>query len=374
MRRVSLLFLIESLNLGGSEIFLSNLLARLDQSKFRPIVCCLMEKGKLASRIESQGIRVVTLDWRLGSWTSTIRVVAGLVNLLREERIDLVQTFFHRPEILGALAGLFVRKPIIVGSQYDVIVPKGSLSRFLLRMSRLRVRHVVANCQACKVHRERLTGHGREDISVIYIGLTEKEYVQNTQSEPALPDDFFKKGAVVTFAGRLYHLKGPDVYLKAAASVVLKNPETGFLLIGDGPLRDELVSLAENLGLSGVVNFVKEVPSIREIFSKSSVAVSSSRSEGFPIAVLEAMAAGVAVVASRVGGVEELVNDQVDGFLFESEDSDMLASLVAMLLSSRERAIDVGARAREKVTRLFRFEDTVAQMESLYARLLSRSG
>jgi len=371
MRRVSLLFLIESLKPGGSEVFLSNFLARLDQSKFRPIVCCLIEKGKLASRIESQGIRVVTLNWRLGSWTSTVRVVARLANLLREEQIDLVQTFFHRPEILGALAGLFVRKPVIVGSQYDVIVPKRNLSSFLLKMSRLRVRHVVANCQACKVHRDRLTGHGREDISVIYIGLTEEEYVRNTQGEPALPNDFFEKGAVVTFAGRLYRLKGPDVYLKAAAPVVFKNPETSFLMIGDGPLREELVSLAGHLGLSRMVYFIKEVPSIREIFSKSSVVVSSSRSEGFPNAVLEAMAAGVVVVASRVGGVEELINDQVDGFLFESENSDELASLMAMLLSNRERAIEVGARAREKVTRLFRFEDTVAQMESLYTRLLS---
>ncbi|MCX5801658.1 MAG: glycosyltransferase [Candidatus Eisenbacteria bacterium] len=374
MRRTSVLFLIESLNLGGSEVFLSNLLARLDQSRFRPIVCCLVEKGKLAPRIEARGFRVVVLGWRLGSLVSTVRVVAGLVKLLREEHVELVQTFFHRAEILGALAGFVVWKPIVVGSQYDVIVPNGSLSRFLLRMARLRVRHVVANCQACRVHRERLTGQAPEDISVIYAGLAEEESVHDVQSESVLPDDFFEKGPVVTFAGRLYRLKGPDVYLKAAASVYRRNPGTRFLLIGEGPMRDELVSLAEELGLSQAVHFVGEVPSLREVFSRSSVVVLSSRSEGFPTSVLEAMAVGVPVVASRTGGVEELINDRVDGFLFESENSEDSASIITMLLSNREIVAEVGARAREKVTKLFRFDDTVAQIESLYARLLKENG
>jgi len=374
MGRTNLLFLIESLNLGGSEVFLSNLLVRLNRSKFRPIVCCLVEKGRLAGPLEAQGFQVVALGWRLGSLTSTARVVVSLVKLLKKERVELVQTFFHRPEILGALAGLFVRKPSIVGSQYDVIVPKGNLSRLLLRMSRLRVKHVVANCRACKSHRERLTGHGSENISVIYIGFPEEEDYRRVQSGPVLPHDFFEKGPVVTFAGRFYHLKGPDVYLRAAASVYRQNPCVRFLLIGDGPMRGELFSLAHELGLSRAVHFVTEVPSVRDIFSKSAIVVSSSRSEGLPTAVLEAMAAGVPVVASRVGGVEEIINDRVDGFLFGSEDSEGLASAITMLLLNREVAAAVGAKAREKVTKLFRFEDTVARIESLYTRLLRETG
>jgi glycosyltransferase involved in cell wall biosynthesis len=373
LKRHNLLFLIESLNVGGSEIFLSHLLSHLDRSKFRPFVCCLVEKGRLAPELEAQGISVSTLGWRLGSVASTTRVVARLVQLLRKEQIELVQTFFHRPEILGALAGVFARRPVIVGSQYDVIVPEGSLSRFLLKMSRLRVRHVVANCQACKLHRERLTGHKSDEISVIYIGLTTKECIHGTERETVLPQDFFDKEPVVTFAGRLYRLKGPDVYLKAAASIYRRDPRVRFLLIGDGPMHGELVLLAKQLGLSHVVRFVTEVPSVREVFSKSSVAVSPSRSEGFPTTVLEAMAGGVPVVASRVGGIEELINDRVDGFLFESENAEGLASVITMILSSKEMATEIGTRAREKVKRLFRFEETVAQIEALYSRLLNGS-
>jgi len=371
MKPCNVLFLIESLNVGGSEMFLANLLARLDKTEFRPIVCCLVERGRLAQKLEARGVPVKVLSWRLGSGTSTAATVGRIARLLKEERIELIQTFFHRPEILAGLAGIFVRKPVIVASQYDLIVPKGNLSRLLLRACRPRVKHVIANCRACKLHRERLTGQRPDDISVIYIGLTRDEYICADRADVPLPGDLFEKGPVVTFAGRLLPLKGPDVYLRAAASVLNQCPQTRFLLIGAGPMREELVSLSGALGLTGVVYFVPEVSSIREVFSKSTIAVSSSRSEGFPITVMEAMGVGVPVVASRVGGVEELIQDRVDGFLFENEDSEGLASEIIALLTDAGMARELGARAREKVTKEFRFEETVARIESLYRELLA---
>jgi len=373
MRRFGLLFVIETLNLGGSEFFLLNLIERLDQSRFRPVVCCLVEKGKMAAQLESRGYKVVSLGWRLGSFTSTVRVLVRLARLLREENIYLAQTFFHRAEILTAFASLFARRTLVVGSQYDVIVPEGRLSRFFLKAARMRVKHVLANCRACKEHRQRLTGQAAGTISVIYNGLTESEYIREGMEEPPLPQGFFEQGRVVAFVGRMYRLKGPDVFLRAAKSISNKRPGTRFLMVGTGPLETELVSTAHDLGIANAVFFVREVPSVREILSKSSVLVSSSRSEGFPGTLLEAMEAGVPVVASRVGGVEELIENGKDGFLFESEDIEGLAEIVSRLLSDDGLAGEVSRRARDKVRRSFRFEDTVSQIESLYARLLAGS-
>ncbi|KPJ61631.1 MAG: hypothetical protein AMJ46_00605 [Latescibacteria bacterium DG_63] len=371
MRTCNVLFLIESLHFGGSEVFLEKLLSQLDTRKFRPLVCCLLEKGQLAPRIEERGIRVETLAWKLGSPISTLRVVGRLVKLLRSERVHLLQTFFYRPEILGAFAATLARTPVVVASQHDVMVPGGRLSRLLQKMSRLVVRHVIANSDACRRHRQRLTGLAPENISVIHIGLSHQQLqAAGGERSPESQQDLFEEGSVVSWVGRLLHVKGPDVFLRAAASVLRRNAEARFLMVGDGPMRSELDSLARELDVAGVVRMPGEIESVEGILASSSVVVCSSRSEGIPTVLLEAMAAGTPVVASGVGGVGELIKDGVDGFLFESENSEELASIVTKLLSDKELASDIGARAREKVSGQFTFDETARRVEVLYEALL----
>jgi glycosyltransferase involved in cell wall biosynthesis len=368
----NVLFLTESLNIGGSEVFLEKLLLHIDTRTFRPIVCCLVEKGRLAAAVEARGIRVVELGWNLNSKMSTLLVAVRLASLLRRERIDLVQTFFYRPEILAALAGVLARTPVIVATQYDMLGPEGKLATLLLRRSSSIVTHVIANCEACKTHRWKLTGRRPDSISVIYIGLTQEELRLGVFPEQTcIAQGYFEKGPVVTYAGRLYHLKGPDIFLRAAASLSRRNPHVRFLLLGDGPMRPELSSLSKELGIVDLVSMPGEIRPLGYIFSKSSAFVCSSRSEGLPSVVLEAMASGVPVVASRVGGVEELIQHGVDGFLFESEDWERLALLVETVLSNRELGSEMGRRAREKACRQFRFEQTVSNIEDVYRRLLA---
>jgi glycosyltransferase involved in cell wall biosynthesis len=371
MRPYSVLFLIESLHFGGSEVFLEKLLSRLDGQKFRPLVCCLLEKGQLASRIEARGVRVETLGWRLGSVPSTLSCVWRLARLLKAERVLLLQTFFYRPEILGAFAAILARTPVVVGSQHDVMTPGGRLARLLLRSARLVVRHVIANCDACRSHREKLTGQAQEDISVIHIGLSEEEVRAIRESEP--PEEerrLFDEGPVVTWVGRLLRVKGPDVFLRAAASVLSRRAGTRFLMVGDGPMRAELTQLAREIGIAGALSMPGEVRSLEGILRRASTVVCSSRSEGFPTVLLEAMAAGTPVVASRVGGVDELIEDGADGLLFESGNAEQLASRITRLLTDRELASAIGDAAAAKVTNRFTFNETVRRIEGLYEALL----
>jgi len=369
----NLLFVIESLNVGGSENFLKNLALGLDRTKFNVLVCCLAEKGRLAEPLETAGVRVVTLEWRLGSFFSTVSTVLKLARLMSKERIDLVQTLFYRPEILAALASFLVLRPVLVASQHDVIVPEGRASTTLLRLSRLRVRHVIANCETCARHRQSLTSHRPDQISTIYIGLKQADAPPSRgQGKQGAIDDLFGAEPVVTYAGRLHYIKGPDVFFGAAADLAMRCPSTTFLLIGEGPMRAELAERAAELGLALSIRLPGHVPSLFEVLRKSAVFVCSSRTEGFPTVVLEAMAAGVPVVASNVGGVPELIKDRVNGFLFESENQEQLATLMEGLLLDKGTARAVAARARERVRREFRFEDTVERIERLYLRLLRK--
>ncbi|MFH0778034.1 MAG: glycosyltransferase, partial [Candidatus Eisenbacteria bacterium] len=167
----NVLFLIESLNIGGSEAFLERLLRRLDSRRFRPVVCCLIESGTLAEQVEARGIPVITLEWRVGAVLSTLSVFFRLVRLMRRERIELVQSFFYRPEILGVFASRLAGVPVFIASQQDVMLPAARLPRFLWRAASLFVNHVIANSRACSLHRDKATFQRPRDVSVIHIGL-----------------------------------------------------------------------------------------------------------------------------------------------------------------------------------------------------------
>ncbi|MFH0778729.1 MAG: glycosyltransferase, partial [Candidatus Eisenbacteria bacterium] len=186
-----------------------------------------------------------------------------------------------------------------------------------------------------------------------------------------LPGWFLEGGPVVTFVGRLRRAKGPDVFLKAASIVLRARPDARFLVVGEGPMRAELLLLSHELGLERSLQIPGNVRCLKEVLERTTVFVCSSRTEGFPTVLMEAMGAGVPVVAARVGGVVELVEEGVDGFLFESEDSGALASIVVRLLSDGETASRAALKGREKVLSRFRFEDTVSRMEALYERLLT---
>ncbi len=410
MKTYSVMFVIESLNIGGAEVYLDKLLRHLDRKRFRPFVCCLVEKGSLAGSLEAIGIPVVTLDWRIrrrgpaggrgpgtspveaGSsrfwarvrfYLSTVAVVFRLARLMRSERVDLVQTFFYRPEVVTALARWLGGMPCVVGSQYDTIAPRGLFSRLMLRLLRPGVAHVIANCGACSSHRQRLSGHEVGQISVIHIGLSAEELTRadgaRAVTPPGVAGDssltyFLAQGPVVLFTGRLLPLKGPDVFVRAASLLHQKVPGVKFLLLGEGPMRSDLAALVARLGIGSVLRMPGEVEVLAPVLARSSVLVCSSRSEGFPSTVLEAMALGVPVVASSVGGVGELIEHGVDGLLFESGDQAGLASMLETLLSDGELRARIGERAKKKVREKYRFDDTVSQTQDLYTRLMGGGG
>jgi len=376
MQAFNVLYLIESLEVGGSEVFVERLVSRLDRSMFVPMVCCLARKGTLASRVENGGTRVMSLDWRLGSSRSTMGTVEKLTRLVRNERVDLVHSFFYRPEILGVFSARLAGAPVFLASQRDLLAPEGRIVRVFWRLADRLVTHVVANSEEGRRYRERAVGRPCSKTSVIYNGVPAEELgAGGAEAHPWQPDGRVNGEAagpnpVITFVGRLHPVKGPDVFVRAAELVSRVVPDARFVMAGDGPARSELRDLIQRLGLDAIVTMPGAVSPPGCILKQSSLVVCPSRTESFPTVILEAMGLGVAVVAAKVGGVCELVEDGVDGFLFESENVTQLAELVVGLLRDRERAVSAGVRARRKVMTRFRFEDTVAQTEALYLRLL----
>lgn len=172
----------------------------------------------------------------------------------------------------------------------------------------------------------------------------------------------------ILFIGRLARPKRPDLVLRAFRVVRAQLPEAGLQLVGDGPQRSELEALARQLGVENA-RFLGTRDDIPDLLCRVSCLVLASDWEGCPLAVLEAMAAGVPVVATRVGGVEELVEDGRTGSLVDAGDEQGLAAAIVALLSDPARAATLGANGRERARARFSRERMAAEVLSVYDTL-----
>ncbi len=179
------------------------------------------------------------------------------------------------------------------------------------------------------------------------------------------------EGPTIGTVTRLQHAKGVDVFLEMAAMLRERVRDARFVVVGDGPDEEALRSQAERLGLSAACEFAGRSSDVPGYLARFDVFVLSSRYESHPLALLEAMAAGVPVVATAVGGVPEIVRDGVDGVLVPPKDPAAAASAVQGLLTDRDTASRLASSARRRYERAFTPGPSVRETEHVYLRLTS---
>lgn len=187
------------------------------------------------------------------------------------------------------------------------------------------------------------------------------------------PAAFIQRDPVrVLFVGRLVHNKGPAVFLHAAKLALEQEPGIRFVLAGSGPLEGRLKSLARKLRIEGSVDFLGHRADIPDLLRSSTVLVRPSNLEGMPLTVLEAMASGIPVVATDVGGTPELVEDGVTGYLVRPGDPRAVAMAVLKIAGNPERAVSMGRAARQRMEQRPTQEMIVEMNEQVYLKALSR--
>ena len=179
---------------------------------------------------------------------------------------------------------------------------------------------------------------------------------------------------VVAIVARLVPIKAHEVFLRAARLVCAVLPSTQFLVVGDGERREALERLTAELGLGASVRFLGWRRDLERIYADAWVVALSSRNEGSPVSLIEAMAAERPVVATRVGGVPDLVDDGVTGCLVPPDDPGALAEALVALLQDPERRQVLGKAARERVIPAFAAGRLVADVDALYRELLRAKG
>jgi glycosyltransferase involved in cell wall biosynthesis len=181
--------------------------------------------------------------------------------------------------------------------------------------------------------------------------------------EPSLP--------VVSIIGRLTAIKQHELFLQVAQAVHQRQPSAVFLIVGDGERRGELETLASSLGLGAQVRFLGWRQDLSTIYASTDVCVLTSRNEGTPVAIIEALAAGVPVVSTDVGGVRDVLTEAALGAAAPDGDVETLARLVLEALAMRRHTDDSVAARRASVTSRFGFDRLLNDVETLYRSLLA---
>jgi glycosyltransferase involved in cell wall biosynthesis len=368
------LYSVPSLIIGGAEQQLLELVRGLDKRRFRPIVAPLYPGGPLEPEFAAvPGAELLSLN-RHGKYDPS--PLWRVARLLRQRNVEIVHPFVSPSTFFVLLPALLLGTPVkVVAERGGARRARPRGARVYEAVERRLARHAdvaVANSEAGRGMLLR-AGLPRRKTHVVPNGLNpdrlrvDAARVAAIRAELAAPKD----GPVVGILATLKPAKGHDVFLRAAARIHARRPEAAFAIVGDGPLRGQLGDLARALGLSERVRFFGFQRQVAEYLAACDVLVSSSRdNEGHSNSILEAMALGVPVVATDIGGSAELVADRRTGLLVPVDDDAALATAVERVLAEPSEAAAMASRARALVASRFGQAQMVARYQGLYEALL----
>jgi glycosyltransferase involved in cell wall biosynthesis len=362
---------VKCLGIGGTERQLLELLLGLDRSRVEPRLACLMKHGEFLEPVRALGFDPPEFHLR-GTLLqpNTAMQAARLAAWLSRERASVLHCHDFYTNVVGSLAARFVGVPWIV-SRRDLGVWGRAVHRQLLAAVTRLAPAVLCNSRAARdlvVNRE---GVPSERVHVVPNGLSLERFDTELRKPPQTPVPRLDGSApIVAIVANLKLLvKGHGNFLQAAAEVHRVMPEVRFLLVGDGELRPAIELQALRLGLGDVVIFTGYRTDVPALLARSTIAVSSSSSEGLSNAIMEAMAAERPVVATAVGGSVELVQDGRTGFLVPSGEPALMAARILTLLRAPTQAADMGRAGRRRIEDEFSARRLSERVTSLYVSL-----
>jgi glycosyltransferase involved in cell wall biosynthesis len=369
-RPVRVLTLLDTLRPGGAERIAVTVAARLDRARFDPSVCVSrrLDWSPLGEILEEADVPVTTLNrtssGAVWSW-------APLVAQLRRRRIDLLHAHMFGSNVWGAMLGRAAGVPVVVAHEHGVRLERSRLRAAFDRELVGRAADVlVVVSESDRRRLIHLEGVPSAKVRVVPNGVPPVPPPRaDLRKELAIPDGAPVIGALTVLRPE----KALDVLIEAAALLRPEFPDLRVLIAGTGPEEGRLRRLVAERGLSGTVLLLGFRPHVADVLAALDVTTHPSDREGSPLAVLESMAAGKAIVATGVGGVPALLSDEEHALLVPPRDPTALAAAVGRVLHDETLRERLGRNARERQQRTFDISTTVTQLEDLYEQLVASS-
>lgn len=362
-RPPTVLLLITTFDIGGAERVYQNIAVGLAGRGYRVFAASLDARSG-AVTAELEGTAVATLDLGMRTAASAPRAVARLIRVLRRERVDIVYTFLIHPHVLGRLAARIAGVPVVVSSQ-QVMSWESRFAELLNRSTAHLCSAIVGVSENVSEYLANDLGISREKVVTIYNCIDISRFPCCDSKRPERP------GPVIGSIARLNPEKDQTTLLRAFAQLCPQYPTSQLLIAGEGPERPRLEALAETIGIRGRVRFLGHVSDVADLHAQLDIFVQPSHAEGLPVAVLEALASCLPVIAMRVGGNDEAVVDGRGGLLVPPGNPSTLAAAIVRLVNDPAEARRMGEFGRAHVQRLFSAEAAVSATDALFRRLLN---
>jgi glycosyltransferase involved in cell wall biosynthesis len=370
-KRQNVLVLDNELGMGGAEKVLFEFASRFDRDRFSLGVCCLKKGGYWKDRIVDLDI---PFHENLLEHRFDVFAFRRLAAILREHEIDLIDTYVHPNTVIFSYfaRALGLVRRFVVGFHASGNPEGGRLVPLWLKPFLSEADALVALAPAHQRYLVGVEGLNAEQMEIVYNGVDTEVFRPATADEKtSLRAELGISGAGTVFVtvASLKPIKRLDLLISALAAA---GPDVQLLVVGDGPDRFSLERLAADLGIAERVEFTGMRADVDKLLRAADALVLSSRQEAFPMAILEAMASGLPVIATDVGSVRDMVEPDRSAVVVPREDREALAAAVALLSRDRNLARKLGERGRRIAEKRFGIDTMCANRQRLFDRLLAQ--
>lgn len=370
---MKVLYVHNSLDLGGAQSVRYMFLKHLDSKSLQINICCLGQKGEFGKKIENLGYRVDAFNqpFDLSHFSTTRK----LFHYIKSNNFDIVHSALFYANYHAALAASWAKIPFLVTEEHGEHYLHSKRRHFIYRAVARKIskRSSLVFCCSDYVKRGIQQTYGLKDKNTVVLkNLTEDKRLDITRSkgemrtELNIPFDAIVMGTLSS----LYWVKNQRILIEALAQL---NKNDLFLIItGDGPIKNDLKEYAQKLGVYSRVRFTGWRNDVADMLNAFDIFVLPSVSEGLPICLLEAMSLALPCIASRVGGIEEVIKDGETGLFVAPKNLNDLISTLKRLINDRKFGLELGLAARKYVLDNFRPSVYVGKVLDSYRMVLTK--
>ncbi|MBZ0293411.1 MAG: glycosyltransferase [Anaerolineae bacterium] len=384
MKPIRIMYIITRLSIGSPAMHVTLLAEKMGAPDYESMLVCGMSEphgGDMRYFAEEHGVQPVFIP-NLGGPINPltyIRVIRQLYGLMREYQPDIVHTHLAKAGFAGRMAAMLVGVPVVVHtfhthSYYNHFGPV--MTRVLTLLERLLARRTDSIITLTQNLRRELADHyhitRKSRITVLPLGLDLSRFAQTPRKQGVfrqqwgIPSDV----PLVGIVGQLSPVKDPLLFLDAAALVRQQMPTCRFVIVGDGEIRAEIEAKIQVLNLQSAVTMTGWLSDLTSLYSDLDLLVNSSTTEGTPTPIMEALTAGVPVVATAVGGVPDMLDHGRLGLLVFAHHPETLADAIQLALSDPQ---DTQA-GQEIMLNRYGIDRLIRDLDSLYRGLLAKKG
>lgn len=378
MRKVKIGYVVSSLGYGGVEKYVIDIANRLDRQKFIPVIFTFKKGGPLKQHLESD-ITVHEFNKRKGNDPVFPFHLAGL---LKKEAVDVLHSNNWSTFVESVIARKIAAIPVLLHAQHGIEKNEAKQESPRKRFFRNRLRFISSLMCDCVVVVSQATrdfvckewGTSTQKVTLIYNGVDVDSFLQRDIEGEQLRSSLqiSKDDIVIGSVGRLMPVKNYPCLVKAFSKISSSQDNVRLMLIGDGNQYGELRRLANSMGLDDKVIFLGQRSDVKKLLSVLDIFVLPSFSEGVSLALLEAMAAEIPVVATNVGGNPEVVIPGENGLLVPSNNETELANALMSLVDNKEKRSELALAAHDRVANHFCLKRMVEEYENLYLSLMDK--